>query len=128
MQSGVRRLIRTTLGTIAIGGVAIGIGYAQQIWRFGYGSTPPRFPTPTSFTGSFNFCRVMFASNRREKRGWDTDYPGADINFSIRLSELTKADVKIDHGSSGGEEENPDAVVVRLTDDELFQCPYTVME
>ena len=43
---------------------------------------------PTSFTGAFNFCRIMFASNRREKRGWDTDYPGADINFSIRLAEL----------------------------------------
>ena len=29
----------------------------------------------------------------REKRGWSTDYPGADINFSIRLAELTKTRV-----------------------------------
>ena len=37
----------------------------------------------------------MFASDRREKQGWSTDYPGADINFSVRLAELTKAHVKM---------------------------------
>ena len=30
-------------------------------------------------------------------QGWRTDYPGADINFSIRFSELTKAAVGKDH-------------------------------
>ena len=65
-------------------------------------------------------------SNRREKSGWSTDYPGADINFSIRLSELTKADVKMERES--GEEPTPDPVVVRLTDDELFKCPFILME
>ncbi len=100
--------------------------YAQQIWRGGYGYTPPRFPTPTTFTGSFNFCRVLFNSNRREKSGWSTDYPGADLNFSTRLAELTKTDVKMGHGA--GEDDIPDAVVVRLTDDALFQCPVVLME
>jgi hypothetical protein len=119
----VRRLVWAIIGIVCL---AAGVGYAQQIWRGGYGSTPPRFPTPTTFTGSFNFCRAMFTSDRREKRGWDTDYPGADINFSIRLSELTKADVKMD--GRGSEDETPDAVVVRLTDDALFQCPFVIME
>jgi|SRR5437588_2473148 len=129
MHARIRHLVWATVAVIGVAGIGIGVAHAQRIWAGGYGySTPPRFPTRTTFTGSFNFCRVMFSSNRREKRGWDTDYPGADINFSIRLSELTKADVKIDHGGTGGEEENPDAVVVRLTDDELFQCPYTLME
>ncbi len=34
----------------------------------------------------------MYNSARREPggSGWTTDYPDADINFSIRLSELTK--------------------------------------
>ena len=45
---------------------------------------PPRFATPASFQGGFNFCRLMFTSDHREKQGWSTDYPGADINFSIR--------------------------------------------
>jgi uncharacterized protein DUF4159 len=126
MKSGVRRLVWATVGIIGIVGVGVGVSYAQQIWAGGYGTTPPRFPTPTSFTGRFNFCRVMFSSDRREKHGWDTDYPGADINFSIRLSELTKADVKMDRGD--GEDVTPDAVVVRLTDDALFQCPFVIME
>jgi hypothetical protein len=126
MKSGVRRLFWATVGVIGILSVGVAVGHAQQIWRGGYGTTPPRFPTRTSFAGGFNFCRVMFTSNRREKRGWDTDYPGADLNFSTRLSELTKADVKMDR--EGSEEETPDAVVVRLTDDALFQCPFVIME
>jgi len=120
----VRRMTAAITILAAIGAVC----YAQQIWRGGYGYTPPpRFPTATSFAGSYNFCRALFSSNRREKRGWDTDYPGADLNFSTRLSELTKADVRMEHGI-GGEDDSADAVVVRLTDDALFQCPYIVME
>jgi hypothetical protein len=126
MKSGVRRLFWAAAGVIGMLSAGVAIGYAQQIWAGGYGRTPPRFPTRDSFTGSFNFCRVMFGSDRREKSGWGTDYPGADINFSIRLAELTKADVKMDR--AGSEEDTPDAVVVRLTDAALFQCPYTVME
>ena len=30
--------------------------------------------------------RAMFTSNRREKRGWDTDYPGADYCHALDLS------------------------------------------
>jgi hypothetical protein len=111
------------LGVLLAGAL---VCYAQQIWSGGYGYTPPRFPTATSFTGSFNFCRLMFNSNRREKSGWGTDYPGADLNFSTRLAELTKTDVKMGRGN--GEDEIPDAVVVRPTDDALFQCPFILME
>src|SRR5262245_42368864 len=92
-------------------GLASGISHAQGIFSGFYGTFPPRFPTASSFKGAFNFCRVMFASNRREKRGWDTDYPGAEINFSIRLSELTKTRVTRQPGSTDAE-----FVVVRLTD------------
>jgi hypothetical protein len=107
------------VGMIAVG---FGVGYAQQIFSGYYGSTPPRFPTAHTFKGSFNFCRAMFTSNRREKRGWDTDYPGADINFSVRLAELTKT--RISKEANG----QPDHVVVRLTDEALFQCPFLLME
>jgi hypothetical protein len=110
--------------------VAVGLGvsavHAQRIWSGFYGRTPPKFPTASTFEGSFHFCRILFTSNRREKQGWDTDYPGADINFSVRLAELTKVRVKF--VEEDGEGEVPDAVVVRLTDDALFQCPFTLME
>ena len=117
------RLLCATAALVAALAVTAGIGYGQQIFSGYYGSTPPRFPAPTSFRGAFNFCRVMFTSNRREKRGWDTDYPGADINFSIRLSELTRTRVTLQ--DKGGD---PDHVVVRLTDEALFQCPFVLLE
>jgi uncharacterized protein DUF4159 len=125
MKSSLRHSLSAMVAVIGtLGGVVI--GGEQLIWRGGYGRTPPRFPTANSFTGSFNFCRVMFSSNRREKQGWSTDYPGADLNFSTRLSELTKVDVKMTRDNHG--DEIPDAVVVRLTDDSLFRCPFVLME
>ena len=128
MKSGVRRLVWSAAGVVAIVGASVTVSYAQrQIWAGGYGRVPPKFPTKDTFTGSFVFCRAIFDSDyRREKSGWSTDYPGADINFSIRLSELTKADVKMLHGTSEGD--MPDPVAVRLTDDALFQCPFILME
>src|SRR5438067_1529404 len=126
MKASVRRLVWSAVGVIGVAGIGAGVSYGQQIWAGGYGRTPPKFPTKDTFTGSFTFCRAYFRSNRREKSGWGTDYPGADINFSIRLSELTKADVKMLHGTSEGD--MPDPVVVRLTDDALFKCPFILME
>ena len=111
---------------VAVAAGALAVAHAQQrIWSGFYGYTPPKFPTSASYDGSFNFCRAMFTSDRREKQGWSTDYPGADINFSVRLAELTKVPVK---RITDGEEQIPDAVVVRLTDDWLFRCSFTLME
>src|SRR5215217_8111271 len=115
------------VGAMAVVGLlAIGVsaGYAQRIFAGFYGTTPPRLPNGNSFQGAFNFCRVMFTSNRREKRGWDTDYPGADINFSVRLSELTRTRITRQSHHRG----QPEHVVVRLTDQTLFQCPFVLME
>jgi hypothetical protein len=95
---------------------------AQQYWGR-MRREPPRFPTASSFDGSFNFCRLMYYSSRRypSGQGWSTDYPDADINFSIRLSELTKTRVS---RMPGGE---PNHLVIRASDDELFQCPFVLM-
>jgi hypothetical protein len=117
---------RRTVGALvilAVLGVGVGAGYAQRIFAGFYGYTPPRFPNEHSFQGSFTFCRAMFSSNRREKRGWDTDYPGADINFSIRLAELTRT--RVTKQVTGTD---PEYVVVRLTDPDVFQCPFLLME
>jgi hypothetical protein len=122
-----RRLSAIAITAVGIIGLTLATAHAQRIWAGGYGRMPPRFATADTFSGGFNFCRLMFGSDHREKQGWSTDYPGADINFSIRISELTKITVTMrDDGAEGGPE--PDAVVVRATDDALFKCPFILME
>jgi len=96
-------------------------------FRRGYGRfrrVPPRLATTDSFDGAFNFCRVMYTSVRRHPsgQGWWTDYPDADVNFSIRLGEVTKT--RISHDLEG----NPNHLVVPLTDESLFQCPWAILE
>lgn len=126
MTTGAKRRIWIGLGIVAVVTLSVTAGYARQIWAGGYGRTPPRFPTPTTFSGGFNFCRAMFTSDHREKQGWSTDYPGADLNFSVRVAELTK--VNVTRTSDGESDDIPDAVVVRLTDEALFKCPFLLME
>ena len=85
---------------------------------------PPRFPKADSYDGGFSFCRGMFTSVRREPSGsgWSTDYPDADVNFSIRFAELTKA--RVSRQRTG----DPNHLVVRIADDWLYNCPYLHME
>ena len=126
MKAGGKSLVWTVLGVLGVIAAGITMAHAQQIWAGGYGRTPPRFATATTFDGSFNFCRVMFKSDRREKQGWGTDYPGADINFSVRVAELTKVQRQDDQPTA--EDAEPDAVVVGSPTTALFQCPFTFME
>jgi len=119
------RLLRVTLvGSLLL---VAAIAGAQEWFRGygrGYNRVPPRLPQTDSYDGSFSFCRALYTSGYREQSGsgWNTDYPDADVNFSIRLSELTKTRV-----SRSGDHE-PNHLVVRLTDDELFKCPFIEME
>jgi hypothetical protein len=81
-----------------------------------------RLATPEDADGAFHFCRVWFrASFDGDGGNWSVDYPRADINLSIRLSELTKTPVPLD---KSGE---PTHFVVRLTDDGLYGCPFVMM-
>ena len=83
-----------------------------------------RYPIPTesSFDGGFNFCRIAFQTGRFRRGGsWVVDYPRADVNLSIRLSELTKTRISRD-----GERE-PRHFVLPLTDPSLFRCPFVMM-
>lgn len=115
------RIVATLLIVLSMASAA-----AAQRDRFGFGffGYPPRFPKVDTFGHGFNFCRAMYTSTRREPggQGWSTDYPDAELNFSIRLSELTKTRVSKDATGT------PNHVVVRLTDPALFQCPYLHME
>ncbi|MBI2834972.1 MAG: DUF4159 domain-containing protein [Acidobacteria bacterium] len=116
----------TPLLVVGLAAVAAAAG-AQDWWDRGWGGfrrVPPRFASAESFDGAFNFCRIMYQSGRREAggQGWRTDYPDADVNFSIRLSELTKT--RVSRQLSG----EPNHLVVRLTDAALFQCPFAILE
>jgi hypothetical protein len=113
---------RRITSTVLIGVALLGTVVAAQ--QFGRGrGVRARLATAQDFDGRFNFCRLMYTSVVREEggMGWGTDYPGADQNLSIRLSELTKTAV------SRGADGEPNHVVVRATDPLLFQCPWVQM-
>ena len=81
-----------------------------------------RLATPEDADGGFHFCRVWFRSSFNGDGGnWSVDFPRADINLSIRVSELTKTPVPRDKGG------DPKHFVVRLTDDALYGCPFVMM-
>ena len=63
---------------------------------------------------TFTFARVRYDSNWG-RGGWHIDYPSSDLNFSLRLQQLTTLKV------------NPEPVVVRLTDENLFDYPFLYM-
>jgi hypothetical protein len=114
---------RTRRVAVAIGFAAL-LGAAVGAQQFGRGRVMGvRFATPADFDGHFNFCRLMYTSIVREAGGigWSTDYPGADQNLSIRVSELTK--IAVSRQQNG----QPNHLVVRATDDTLFQCPWVQM-
>ena len=103
---------------VALGAAAVS---AQRRGRGRFFETI-KSPTPDTFQGSFNFCRIMFSqAPDGDGGGWYVDYPRADVNLSIRLSELTKTRVSTD---ASGE---PDHIVIALTDPALFECPFIMM-
>src|SRR3954447_19742168 len=118
------RLARGAVAAIVVA-LFVATASAQGFRRGGRGGRffgEIRTPTPESFDGSFTFCRIMFPfANDADGGGWQVDYPRADINLSIRLSELTKTPISTD---ATGE---PNHLVLRLTDPELFQCPFIMM-
>ena len=90
--------------------------------RGGLGYVSVRRPTPDTFKGDFTFCRIAFRSSYGGfGGGWGVDYPRADENLSIRLSELSQAAVSFDtHGT-------PDYVVIQASEPELFKCPFVAL-
>src|SRR5262245_40328969 len=70
---------------------------AAQFGRRGFGGFRASFATAKDFDGRFHFCRIVYQSALDGDGGnWNADWPRADINLSIRLSELTKTDVSKD--------------------------------
>lgn len=74
----------------------------------------PRWEVDSKFTKElFTFARVRYESYGRG--GWDVDFPDSDLNFSLRLQQLTSMKV------------NPDPVVVELTDPKIYDYPFLYM-
>ena len=99
-----------------------------RVWgRGGWRASPYREGLPTTSNGvvdrGFTFCRLLYQSVRREPlgHGWNTDYPGSDHNFLVRLEELTT--MKPAYWADG----QPGYAVVRASQDELYECPFLFM-
>jgi len=77
-------------------------------------------------TDGFTFVRIQYDSTGgfgeswyryegRDWQRWETDFPRAETNLLLRLTQLTSVRV------------NPEPVVLRLTDPELFRHPFIFM-
>ena len=97
--------------------------FAWAQFRSVGGNIEAHLAQPDSFDGRFHYCRAVYQRNPRGDGGsWLTDYPLADIDLMIRLSELTKTAVSFDGTGQ------PNHLIVRLTDDELYRCPVILMQ
>jgi hypothetical protein len=107
-----------------VAAVVIAAQVDAQLRRGGRNSLTARIASPEHFDGRFQFCRIEFRNGfggDLDSGDWAVDFPRADINLSIRLSELTRTEVSRD---ASGETNN---VVLRLTAPELFNCPFIMM-
>src|SRR5262245_36584218 len=102
---------------LLVAGLCVAASAAAQRGRFGY-----RLPPNPPYDGRFLFCRIMFrqASNG-DGGGWAVDYPRSCMNLSDRRSELTVTPVSRDNKG------NYNHSLLRLTDPELYKCPFIMM-
>jgi hypothetical protein len=122
--------VRRSTAAFASGfAIIASLAAAQQAGMF---NTPPRHPqtavsTPREaaeegYDGGLRFCRIRFNNSPDgDGAGWFVDYPRADENLSLRMLQLTR----IPFTTVG--EGDPVRLVLDLTDDELFQCPFVMM-
>jgi hypothetical protein len=114
---------RPAVAVLAAGLLLASAGYAVGQFRSrgfdvlgaGSGLAPKEFPDR-----DFAVCRLVYTEGRRFAGGWRTDYPLGDRNLSIRFSELTKT--RVSRAGDGSRNH----YLVRITDDQLFQCPFII--
>jgi hypothetical protein len=113
---------RRLAGALSVVGLLLIATASAAQFRGGRGRQMDRDVPEGSYTGSFLFCRISFRNNPYgDGGGWNVDWPRADVNLSFRLSELTKT--PISHDPSGEIRH----IVIRLTDPELYKCPFIMM-
>jgi hypothetical protein len=117
MRAGSRRTVRLA----ALLAAALMLASAAAAQRF-MGYRRYELATPKDFDGAFQFCRVYYRTAANGDGGdWQVDFPRADSNLMQRLSELTKTSISRDAGGS------PNHVIIRLTQPELYKCPFIMM-
>lgn len=115
-------LSRRLLIVLGIASLVIASAAMAQRWgRRSYGTSYSRGGVPDwdineEFKDeTFTFVRIMYDSYGGRGRGgggWRTDFPDSDLNFSLRLQQLTTMKV------------NPDPIVLQLTDERLMDYPF----
>ena len=103
---------------LTLGMATIATGY-QRRWRQDWRSVGrqgvPTWEVEKPFAKDvFTFARVKYNSRGYRDR-WAIDFRDSDLNFSLRLQQLTTIKV------------NPEPVVVELTDPKLFDFPFLYM-
>src|SRR5215510_6527473 len=111
--------IAVVLALVVVSGA---VSLAQRFGVFEGAGAGIRVPPKDFEDGAFTLCKWMFRSNRPEPGGigWSTDYPFGEINLLTRLSEMTRIHVS---RTTRGE---VNYWAVRLTDDQLFECPMLI--
>ena len=117
------KILRSCTGLlIAVMGIAAlaqppgwgGRGWRNRDWQsVGRGNVPLWDIDPAFNKDVFTFARIKYSSyGRRRGGGWDTDFRDSDLNFSLRLQQMTSLKV------------NPEPIVLELTDPKLFDYPF----
>lgn len=117
--------MRTRVLTVVALTLMLAVAVAAQRGgrRGGFFRQQIAYASPQDFDGTFQFCRVVFRQAMDGDGGnWSVDYPRADENLSIRLSELTKTPVGFDTNSV------PKHLLVSLAEPAaLAHCPFIMM-
>src|SRR3954470_17316624 len=117
-------MLKRALATLVLILVVASLAAAQRGGRRGggFGQRSYAYATVDDFDGSFQFCRVVFRQASNGDGGnWSVDFPRADQNLSVRLSELTKTPVGFDENGT------PKHLLINLASPELFHCPFIMM-
>lgn len=84
----------------------------RQDWRSVGRQGVPTWELEKSFSkDAFTFVRIKYNSRSYRDR-WATDFRDSDLNFSLRLQQMTTLKV------------NPEPIVLELTDPSLFDYPF----
>jgi len=125
--------VRRLVAALAFGGFALAATFAAAEGGIGLSSfrnfkhtqtavNTPRAAAEEGYDGGLRFCRIKFnTSAEGDGAGWFVDYPRADENLSMRVSQLTRIPI-----TTLGEGD-PVRLVVQLNEEELFQCPWVMM-
>ena len=120
-------MARRILPTVAMIGCLAWIGFAiwavaqgpmrrsrNRDWQgAGRGEVPSWEVDPKFIKDTFTFVRIRYDNHPyRRGYGWATDFRDSELNFSLRLQQLTTLKV------------NPEPIVLQLTDPRLFDYPF----